>query len=179
MVSEQEEFERQASALGLTVQNKEKKHYQIRGGLFLVDYYLTDTFLVCYHIQGTYSSQVTYNLFDLLEVPFNIPNLPKRSPRRQKREDIFRLRGIRSSILKRQKNICFWCESELSFSNSSLDHVIPLSRGGSYGLDNLVTSCLTCNNVRGDVLTVDAIIKFRKFTDPSFVVPQKFLVLDR
>ena len=32
-----------------------------------------------------------------------------------------------------------------STENQSLDHVIPLSRGGSHGIGNITTLCLTCN----------------------------------
>jgi 5-methylcytosine-specific restriction endonuclease McrA len=37
---------------------------------------------------------------------------------------------------------CFMCGAK---ENQSLDHVIPLSRGGSHSIGNVITLCLNCN----------------------------------
>jgi 5-methylcytosine-specific restriction endonuclease McrA len=34
----------------------------------------------------------------------------------------------------------------------SVDHVIPLARGGTNTLDNLVIACVRCNNEKNDML---------------------------
>jgi 5-methylcytosine-specific restriction endonuclease McrA len=46
-------------------------------------------------------------------------------------------------IIKKQINLCFWCNSELV--KIHIDHYIPLSRGGSNDKKNLVASCPHCN----------------------------------
>jgi|DEB0MinimDraft_3_1074331.scaffolds.fasta_scaffold00146_21 5-methylcytosine-specific restriction endonuclease McrA len=43
---------------------------------------------------------------------------------------------------------CHWCGVDCS-ADFHVDHVIPLSKGGSHTLDNLVISCPTCNLRKG------------------------------
>lgn len=40
---------------------------------------------------------------------------------------------------------CWWCGKIIKDEDYHLDHVIPLSRGGSNGADNIVLSCPKCN----------------------------------
>lgn len=44
----------------------------------------------------------------------------------------------------RQKGKCFYCHEKLK-GQYEVDHVIPLSKGGSNGPENLVVACMTCN----------------------------------
>lgn len=45
---------------------------------------------------------------------------------------------------KRQKGKCFWCGVKVG-KIFHVDHVVPLSRGGSNDVSNLVVACPTCN----------------------------------
>ena len=51
----------------------------------------------------------------------------------------------------RQKGKCFWCGKRVG-KQYHVDHVVPLSRGGGDGPDNLVISCPTCNCRKGEKL---------------------------
>lgn len=42
---------------------------------------------------------------------------------------------------------CFYCGSK---ENIGMDHVIPISRGGTHGIGNLVPACIKCNNRKLD-----------------------------
>jgi 5-methylcytosine-specific restriction endonuclease McrA len=45
---------------------------------------------------------------------------------------------------------CFYCHIEVKRGiNLHLDHKLPLSRGGSHTIDNLVPACQTCNLKKG------------------------------
>lgn len=44
---------------------------------------------------------------------------------------------------QRQKGKCYWCHKKLTTYH--VDHIIPLSRGGSNWPDNIVMACPTCN----------------------------------
>lgn len=45
-----------------------------------------------------------------------------------------------------QKGRCFWCRKPLPVGKARhVDHVMPLSRGGSNGPENIVIACQTCN----------------------------------
>lgn len=48
----------------------------------------------------------------------------------------------------RQRGRCFWCGCSLP-KGYHVDHVVPLSRGGSDGPENLVISCPSCNLSKG------------------------------
>jgi len=50
-----------------------------------------------------------------------------------------------------QQGRCYWCDV-LVGDIYHVDHVIPLSRGGSDGRENIVISCPFCNVSRGDKL---------------------------
>jgi len=55
---------------------------------------------------------------------------------------------------KKQEGKCFYCQKELLHARNSwhADHVIPLSKGGSNDISNIVISCPTCNRKKHDKL---------------------------
>jgi 5-methylcytosine-specific restriction endonuclease McrA len=52
----------------------------------------------------------------------------------------------RTLILKRDDHTCQYCE--YTGPKLTLDHIVPKSRGGGDTWQNLVTSCLECNNCK-------------------------------
>ncbi|TPW75571.1 HNH endonuclease [Schumannella soli] len=52
----------------------------------------------------------------------------------------------RRGVLRRDSQRCGYC----GLSASTIDHVMPRSRGGADSWENLVACCLKCNNVKGD-----------------------------
>ena len=52
----------------------------------------------------------------------------------------------RRGVLRRDEHRCGYCDG----TASTIDHVIPRSRGGADSWENLVACCLRCNNVKGD-----------------------------
>lgn len=59
-------------------------------------------------------------------------------------------------MLDRDKT-CVYCGKDIDDKTGTVDHVIPVARGGSFELDNLVGSCKTCNEAKGDKLPTDFI----------------------
>lgn len=53
-----------------------------------------------------------------------------------------------SSWWKQQigKGVCYYCEKKFSREELTMDHVIPLSRGGRSTKKNIVVSCKQCNS---------------------------------
>ena len=43
---------------------------------------------------------------------------------------------------------CYWCKRKLDSASATLDHMIPLSKGGTNGADNFVLACEDCNKGR-------------------------------
>lgn len=66
-------------------------------------------------------------------------------------------RQLRRMALDREGGRCFWCNRRIVMKprhgemQASLDHIIPQSKGGWDGIDNVVISCVPCNNERGDM----------------------------
>ncbi|KIA72729.1 hypothetical protein ANMWB30_24970 [Arthrobacter sp. MWB30] len=56
--------------------------------------------------------------------------------------------ATREQIL-RMDTLCVWCRKEAS---TTIDHVHPLSRGGTNNQLNLVGACEPCNTVKADFL---------------------------
>lgn len=53
--------------------------------------------------------------------------------------------------LKNQWNLCFWCYDSLD-DTWEVEHIIPLSRGGTNLDDNIVISCRNCNAQKNNKL---------------------------
>jgi 5-methylcytosine-specific restriction endonuclease McrA len=57
-------------------------------------------------------------------------------------------RRNRAIALEREPE-CHWRLPGCTLKSTQADHVLPVSRGGSNSLDNLVGSCQHCNEARG------------------------------
>lgn len=55
-------------------------------------------------------------------------------------------------LLSAQVRRCAYCDGDLTMLGYHVDHVVPLSRGGSNARDNLAASCPACNMAKGDKL---------------------------
>ncbi len=51
----------------------------------------------------------------------------------------------RVDIFIRDGYVCAYCGKELDIKTASLDHIIPISKGGAHTPENCTTSCLRCN----------------------------------
>ena len=51
--------------------------------------------------------------------------------------------------VKEENTTCYYCGDSLKSKNRTIDHKIPISRGGQTTLDNLVVSCKRCNEEKG------------------------------
>ncbi|KAJ1287903.1 hypothetical protein BS78_02G046300 [Paspalum vaginatum] len=65
----------------------------------------------------------------------------------------------RKNILYRDEFTCQYCSSG---ENLTIDHVIPISRGGKWEWENLVAACARCNSRKGQKTLEQANMKLRK-----------------
>ena len=63
--------------------------------------------------------------------------------------DTHRRKITRRAVFARDDWTCQYCGAR---SNLTVDHVIPRSKGGSSGWDNIVASCAPCNRRKGNSL---------------------------
>lgn len=58
----------------------------------------------------------------------------------------------RKNIMLRDGYCCQYCHDRFPLDQLTLDHVIPLSRGGRDSWSNVVTACKKCNHKKGNYL---------------------------
>ena len=62
----------------------------------------------------------------------------------------------RKNVLIRDNYRCQYCGGKFHPSRLSLDHVVPLSRGGGQTWTNVVCACVECNGRKGERRPADA-----------------------
>ena len=55
---------------------------------------------------------------------------------------------------------CVYCGTALGIEDATLDHVIPLSRGGGHQPGNLVSACQPCNQMKGALLPTEFFARY-------------------
>jgi hypothetical protein len=66
----------------------------------------------------------------------------------------------RNLVRQRGMNCCEYCKSQDRFSPVyfTIDHIIPLTSGGTHELDNLAYACMLCNRLKwGKTSAVDLV----------------------
>ncbi len=61
-------------------------------------------------------------------------------------------RQLRNGIWWKQvlgKGVCYHCEEKFNSKDLTMDHLIPISRGGKSDKKNCVPSCKACNTKKG------------------------------
>ena len=75
------------------------------------------------------------------------------------------LRPNRKNIYNRDDGICSYCNKNLHYSDATIDHVFPRSRGGEDTWDNLTLSCASCNIKKGNRTPAEAGMRVRSKRD--------------
>lgn len=129
---------------GLEVVMRPNDHVQVRGGAMTVNWYPASKSKTAY-CNGSVAGRSCPKPEDVIALAVG-----KAEPcaARQNRRT---MKGARSRMWKKSPH-CFWCGAVVTFEESTVDHRIPLSRGGSNRSDNLVLACKTCNHARGNDL---------------------------
>lgn len=118
-------------------------HFQIHGRL-LVNYYpfaKRRTAYVAATTHGKRHVSPTEAVAMAFEAPPVAPNHKKDSRHGHPRQQ-------RAKMLRKQRH-CHWCQKRLTLGNSTVEHVIPLHRGGLDNANNRVLACKPCNQSRG------------------------------
>jgi 5-methylcytosine-specific restriction endonuclease McrA len=142
--------------------------------LTLTDVKRCFTLLYKGHVRAVLPDYTTYAWEEWCDVPIlpgddliQTPSMSLRVPRviqllsceRPPRSDV---KFSRHNIYVRDGNRCQYCGRRFSTSELSLDHVVPLSRGGPSTWENVVCACLPCNVRKGNKLLEEAGLTLRK-----------------
>ncbi len=74
---------------------------------------------------------------------------------KREKEKARKLRNTRWWRRKIRRGICYYCGAKVGSKNLTMDHVIPLSRGGKSTRDNIVPACKQCNAKKKNLLPVE------------------------
>jgi 5-methylcytosine-specific restriction endonuclease McrA len=67
-----------------------------------------------------------------------------------------RVPSTRAAVMLRDAYTCQYCGEMPGRNHLTVDHVIPRSRGGGHGWENLVTACTRCNQRKGSLTPEEA-----------------------
>jgi len=56
---------------------------------------------------------------------------------------------------KLNRGICYYCGKKFPPSELTMDHIVPIIRGGKSTRGNLVTACKECNNKKKHMLPIE------------------------
>lgn len=73
-------------------------------------------------------------------------SFPSQDNIRREKERARHLRQTAWWTRKIREGVCHYCGKKVGVKNLTMDHVIPLSRGGKSLKGNIVPSCKECNN---------------------------------
>jgi 5-methylcytosine-specific restriction endonuclease McrA len=59
-------------------------------------------------------------------------------------------RFLTKQLIGKYGNKCQICGKELSRGEITIDHIVPLSKGGSDEFSNCQIACFECNQLKGD-----------------------------
>ena len=72
------------------------------------------------------------------------------------------IRFSRANVYARDENLCQYCRLRVPERDLTLDHVIPVVRGGRKNWENIVAACKGCNQKKGDRTPEEARMPLRK-----------------
>jgi hypothetical protein len=135
-----DEFACVAEAKGLVAVRFSAQHWQLQGALRPVNYY-PDTKTI--YVNGQKKAYAWGDGLKAIEVAVSGPeSVPYKKT----------MSGVRRK--KRRKQLfsaspyCYWCKELVSEAEASLEHLVPLSKGGSNRIDNTVLAHRACNEAR-------------------------------
>jgi 5-methylcytosine-specific restriction enzyme A len=78
-------------------------------------------------------------------------------------EDVIRTERAKARELRKSRwwqrktasGVCHYCSRKYPHKKLTMDHLVPLARGGRSTKDNLVPSCKACNNKKQSMLPLE------------------------
>lgn len=56
---------------------------------------------------------------------------------------------------KIQSTACYYCGKSLNKTTATLDHIVPISRGGTTVKGNIVVACKSCNQAKKSMTAIE------------------------
>ena len=110
----------------------------------------------------TYADRTIHTISEIFPMPSVIRFFSKSMA------GLFRKRAVkfnRKNVWLRDKGHCQYCNTKVTLSEFTYDHVHPLSQGGKTTWDNIVVCCIECNQRKANRTPIQA--KMRLITQPA------------
>lgn len=134
-------LETECELAGIEYKDYGNGHIQMEGPL-TVNYYPKSKSKTAY-ISGTKKGFKHVTPEEAFRMCFEAPKANGVTCKRSKNT-----RKIRQALIKKS-NKCHWCKEPLTIDTSTIEHIIPLVRGGLENANNRALSCAKCNSERG------------------------------
>lgn len=131
-----------AESRGVKYIKKPNGHIQLKGPL-LVNYYPSSKSKSAY-VAGTKKAAKHVTPEQAINMCFEAPTLQADKPEKRSKGS----RDKRRKMLKKIKT-CNWCAKPLTLDTSTIEHIVPLARGGLDCANNRTLACKECNELRG------------------------------
>lgn len=131
---------------GVQVVQVSPGHWHVRGKL-LVNYYPQSKSRTAY-VQGMNISRKGCTPEQAVKMSMSVPDQVPKDAQDKRKSSYSR---VKRRMLARSP-YCHWCHIKLDEKTATLDHVIPLSRGGMDNASNWVLACSPCNAKRGNAM---------------------------
>ncbi len=59
------------------------------------------------------------------------------------------------TLVTKHKGLCQYCNKPIERADMTIDHIIPTSKGGLDIIENLALACNSCNQEKGNGISVD------------------------
>ena len=137
-----------ADAAGVTIEIKSKSHWHIKGAL-LVNYYPSKGTA---YVAGTKAGVKNVTLEQAIAMTKTAPTLESANRQRKSWH-----KAAKRQMFDKSRR-CHWCGVEMSLhpldkNFATIEHIIPLSRGGLDNRNNMTLACITCNQKRGNTMS--------------------------
>jgi len=130
---------------GVDCEIKPNGHVQLKGDL-MVNYYPESSKRTAY-IAGTKQGHRHTSPEDAIAMCFKAPAVVSKYERDKRKKGASRRQ--REAMIKKGVTNCFWCNTPVTLDTSTVEHKIPLARGGLDNANNRTLACYKCNNERG------------------------------
>jgi 5-methylcytosine-specific restriction endonuclease McrA len=132
-----------AEARGVEYTEKPNGHVQLKGPL-LVNYYPNSKSKSAY-VAGTKKATKNVTAEQALDMCFEAPVLQAARPEKRSNKS----REKRRKMISRGVTSCYWCKEPITLDTSTIEHIVPLARGGLDNANNRTLACKPCNEARG------------------------------